>query len=90
MTIIFLLCSLPSVKEKIITGIQEQAEVNLGMSMTFTLFEWLKEAKDELLEDQPAEATVMGVSEITSSIGNISVDDQGEVCYIYPYFCLSM
>ncbi|XP_071539456.1 RWD domain-containing protein 4 [Panulirus ornatus] len=69
---------LPSVKEKIVLGIKEQAEVNLGMSMTFTLFEWLKEGKDELLENQPAEATVIGVSEITSNVGLISVEEQGE------------
>ncbi|XP_053640411.1 RWD domain-containing protein 4 isoform X2 [Cherax quadricarinatus] len=70
---------LPPIKEKITTELQEQAEANLGMSMTFTLFEWLKEAKDEILDHQPAEASVLGVSEITSGIEQISaVDDQGE------------
>ena len=63
-------------------GLKEQAEANLGMSMTFTLFEWLKEAKDELLEDQPAEAPIVNpVSEITSNVAQISVEEETiEVC----------
>lgn len=68
-------------KTRIIEGLQEQAEANLGMSMTFTLFEWLKEAKDELLEDQPTEASPTGTTEIASNVGQLSItDDQGEVC----------
>lgn len=67
---------LASVKEKIIAGLQEQAEANLGMSMTFTLFEWLKEAKDELLDDQPAESSIVNpVSEMTSSVAQLNVED---------------
>lgn len=67
---------LASVKEKIGLGLKEQAEANVGMSMTFTLFEWLKETKDELLEEQPAEATVNNpVSEMTSSVAQITVED---------------
>ncbi|KAG7177601.1 RWD domain-containing protein 4-like [Homarus americanus] len=69
----------PSVKQKITAELHDQAKVNLGMSMTFTLFEWLKEAKDELLENHPTEPLVLGVSEITSEVGQISVnDDHGE------------
>ncbi|XP_066937372.1 RWD domain-containing protein 4 isoform X1 [Macrobrachium rosenbergii] len=67
---------LASVKEKITMGLQEQAEANLGMSMTFTLFEWLKEAKDELLDDQPAEALVSNpVTEITTDVTQIVLND---------------
>lgn len=69
---------LPSVKEKITAELQKQAEVNLGMSMTFTLFEWLKEAKDELLEAQPEEAALPGVSQVIGDVGRLSVDDANE------------
>lgn len=66
---------IPPVKEKIIAELQKQAEINLGMSMTFTLFEWLKEAKDELLDSQPEEASLPPVTEIISDLGRISVED---------------
>lgn len=62
------------------SGLKEQAEINLGMSMTFTLFEWLKEAKEELLEEQPSEAPVNRIAEINSDVGQMTLnDDQGEV-----------
>ncbi|KAK8405956.1 hypothetical protein O3P69_006986 [Scylla paramamosain] len=66
---------LPSVKEKITEELQKQAEINVGMSMTFTLFEWLKEAKDELLESQPEEASLPSVSEVITDLGRIAVED---------------
>ncbi|XP_042871325.1 RWD domain-containing protein 4-like [Penaeus japonicus] len=68
-----------TVKEKILSGLKEQAEINLGMSMTFTLFEWLKEAKEELLEEQPIEAPVNRITEINAEVNQMTInDDQGE------------
>lgn len=66
-------------KEKITAELQKQAEVNLGMSMTFTLFEWLKEAKDELLEAQPEEAASPAMSQVISDVGRLSVEEATEV-----------
>lgn len=65
------------VKEKIVKGLQEQAENNLGMSMTFTLFEWLKEEKGDLLKDQPSEpvAPSSTTEDITNEIGCISINE---------------
>ncbi|KAA0194239.1 hypothetical protein HAZT_HAZT010577 [Hyalella azteca] len=42
----------PSVKERIVKAVREQAESMLGMSMTFSLFEWLKDNHAALLEGQ--------------------------------------
>lgn len=83
--------SVGTVKEKILSGLKEQAEINLGMSMTFTLFEWLKEAKDELLEEQPIEAPVNRITEINAEVNQMTInDDQGEVreCWNYLRLCL--
>ncbi|XP_047476976.1 RWD domain-containing protein 4-like [Penaeus chinensis] len=67
------------VKEKILSGLKEQAEINLGMSMTFTLFEWLKEAKEELMEEQPLEAPVSRIVEINADVSQMTLnEDQGE------------
>ncbi|KAK7083266.1 RWD [Halocaridina rubra] len=68
---------LSSVKEKLCSALLEQAEANIGMSMTFTLFEWLKEAKDEILEDQPAESSVNNsVADISSGVSQLGVDNE--------------
>ncbi|KAK3858658.1 hypothetical protein Pcinc_035164 [Petrolisthes cinctipes] len=69
---------LSSVKEKIISGLKEQAEVNLGMSMTFTLFEWLKEAKDEFLDEQPSVPLPLITAEVTNDVAQMTVEDHGE------------
>ncbi|CAL1543644.1 unnamed protein product [Lymnaea stagnalis] len=42
-----------SVKESVKAGILQQAQDLLGMSMTFSLFEWVKDNLETLLEDQP-------------------------------------
>ncbi|GFS24622.1 RWD domain-containing protein 4A [Elysia marginata] len=42
-----------TVKDAVKTGVLEQAEDLLGMSMTFSLFEWVKDNLDSLLADQP-------------------------------------
>lgn len=54
--------------------------MNLGMSMTFTLFEWLKEAKDDLLDEQPSMPLPPTTAEVTNEVAQMSVEDQGEVC----------
>ncbi|KAJ8967504.1 hypothetical protein NQ314_002819 [Rhamnusium bicolor] len=42
-----------SLKEKIIDIVKVEAEQYLGMSMTYSLFEFVKEKFDELIEEQP-------------------------------------
>ncbi|RUS71592.1 hypothetical protein EGW08_020653 [Elysia chlorotica] len=42
-----------TVKDAVKTGVLQQAEELLGMSMTFSLFEWVKDNLDSLLADQP-------------------------------------
>merc|ERR1712066_1210189 len=44
---------LPAVKQQIIEAVKEEAEQFLGMSMTYSLFEWVRESLDTLLTDQP-------------------------------------
>merc|ERR1719370_1693434 len=44
---------LPSVKEGILKAVKDEAEQFLGMSMTYSLFEWVRESLDTLLENQP-------------------------------------
>merc|ERR1712156_1399982 len=44
---------LPDVKESILKAVKEEAEQYLGMSMTYSLFEWVRETLDTLLENQP-------------------------------------
>jgi len=41
------------VKEAVISGLTEQANDLLGMSMTFTLFEWVKDNLEDVLSQQP-------------------------------------
>ncbi|CAN8016973.1 hypothetical protein HPB47_027411 [Ixodes persulcatus] len=41
------------VKDAIVTALKEQAELELGTPMTYTLLEWAKEHADELTERQP-------------------------------------
>ncbi|KAB7494226.1 RWD domain-containing protein 4 [Armadillidium nasatum] len=70
---------LREVKDKIKCGLEEQAENNLGMSMTFTLFEWLKEAREDLIKDQPTEASVtIFSSEVTNGIDNLDIQENSD------------
>jgi len=43
----------PEVKISIIKAVTEEAEQFLGMSMTYSLFEWVRESIETLLENQP-------------------------------------
>lgn len=47
-----------SLKEKIVKMVQDEAEQYLGMSMTYSLFEFIKEKFDELISDQPDDCIV--------------------------------
>ena len=42
----------PAIKESVISAVNEEAEQYLGMSMTFSLVEYLKENFDTLMADQ--------------------------------------
>lgn len=48
-----------SLKQKVIDLVKSEAEQYLGMSMTYSLFEFLKEKFDNLIEEQP-EVTIDG------------------------------
>ncbi|RXG60221.1 RWD domain-containing protein 4 [Armadillidium vulgare] len=49
------------------------------MSMTFTLFEWLKEAREDLIKDQPTEASVTIFSgEVTNGIDNLDIQENSD------------
>lgn len=61
-----------SVKENIKDKISKEADHYLGESMTFTLFEFLKDFATELVADQPDK-------EITESITKL-------VCILVNYF----
>uniref|UniRef100_A0A8C5QCT8 RWD domain containing 4 n=1 Tax=Leptobrachium leishanense TaxID=445787 RepID=A0A8C5QCT8_9ANUR len=41
----------PSVKHSILKKLQEEVEANLGTAMTYTLFEYAKDNKEELMEN---------------------------------------
>lgn len=48
-----------AVKQSILAKLQEAVEVNLGTAMTYTLFEYAKDNKDQFMENhQPVNSTV--------------------------------
>ena len=60
----------PEVKEKIDLAVREEAEPLLGMSMTYTLFEFVKGELDSLLEDQPEV-----IQEIVEAVEKVKIED---------------
>uniref|UniRef100_A0A803T276 RWD domain containing 4 n=1 Tax=Anolis carolinensis TaxID=28377 RepID=A0A803T276_ANOCA len=44
----------PAVKQSILNKLMEEVEVNLGTSMTYTIFEYAKDNKELFMENQPA------------------------------------
>jgi hypothetical protein len=46
-------CRVKPLKDKIVSLVLEEADQYLGMSMTYTLFEFLKERFDTLIAEQP-------------------------------------
>jgi len=52
---------LPEVRAEIKAKLLEQAEENIGMPMTYTLFEWAKENASSLTASQPEKATGVAI-----------------------------
>lgn len=61
---------LEPVKKSIVEKCGEEAQAYLGMSMTFSLFEWVKESLDQLLQDQPNV-----IQELAERVNNVQVND---------------
>ncbi|OCT99595.1 hypothetical protein XELAEV_18005378mg [Xenopus laevis] len=56
----------PAVKQSILNKLQEQVDANLGTAMTYTLFEFAKDSKEELMENhQPYSSAVAAGNETT-------------------------
>ncbi|CAH1104272.1 unnamed protein product [Psylliodes chrysocephalus] len=62
-----------SLKQKIIDILTSEAEQYLGMSMTYSLFEFLKEKFEDLIEEQPDEPEKLEVEKLC-----ITENDQQE------------
>lgn len=50
-SLISLPCSSSAVKQSILAKLQEAVEVNLGTAMTYTLFEYAKDNKEQFMEN---------------------------------------
>ncbi|KAJ1530690.1 hypothetical protein ONE63_005556 [Megalurothrips usitatus] len=59
---------LPSVKEEILKHIEEETEQYLGMPMTYTIFESVKEKLEDLLKEQPE-----SLQSVTASIDRMDL-----------------
>ncbi|KAL3269199.1 hypothetical protein HHI36_008281 [Cryptolaemus montrouzieri] len=67
----------PSLKEKIISLVTEEGQQFLGMSMTYSLFEFVKEKFDEIIKDQPEQVIDSSlIDKLTISNDNESEDVQ--------------
>ena len=62
---------LPDVKTKILDYVKSEGDQYLGMSMTFTLFEQVKENIEDLLADQPDQ--IEAVKEISEKLEEVEV-----------------
>ncbi|XP_078253211.1 RWD domain-containing protein 4 [Rhinoraja longicauda] len=51
-----------SVKQNIIARLQEQVEANLGTAMMYTLFEWAKDNKEQLMENHRTVVNTVSMS----------------------------
>jgi hypothetical protein len=56
-----------------LNSISEEAEQFLGMSMTYSLFEWVRESLDTLLENQPESLQI-----VCDEVDKLSVKDSSE------------
>lgn len=59
-----------TIKSKVVELISNEAEQYLGMSMTYSLFELIKEKFDELIEEQNNEAI-----EVTDDVKDLSINE---------------
>lgn len=57
-------CRIIQLKNKIIDLLNNEAQQYLGMSMTYSLFEFVKEKFDELIEEQPNEPEKLDVEKL--------------------------
>jgi hypothetical protein len=67
------------VKQKLIGCVLEQAEGMVGMSMTYTLIEYLKENIEELLKDLPED-----LADVSEAIKTASLEEKGNA---FSYHC---
>ncbi|XP_029790155.1 RWD domain-containing protein 4 isoform X4 [Suricata suricatta] len=66
-TIIFLVrCRSSAVKQSIVAKLQEAVEVNLGTAMTYTLFEYAKDNKEQFMENHQPVTSTIPISSIIS------------------------
>ncbi|XP_063974079.1 RWD domain-containing protein 4 [Diachasmimorpha longicaudata] len=65
---------IPSVKSKIVSHINAEAEQWLGCAMTYTLFQSVQEHLSELIEDQPESIVDISAQTAKLSIGNDTAD----------------
>ena len=65
---------LAEVKAKIISTAEEEGQQYLGMSMTYTLIEYIKENFDSLMENQPETSSEVIVAE---AVEKVSLEDPG-------------
>lgn len=70
-----------SLKDKIVNMIKEEAEQYLGMSMTYSLMEFLKEKFDELIAQQPEEPEKLEMEKICIT------DQEPQVSYLIRIVC---
>ena len=66
---------LAGVKTAVLAALQEEAEQYLGMGMTYTLFEWMREQLDTLLATQPET-----LQQISEDLADLKVADFNNVC----------
>ncbi|XP_044753794.1 RWD domain-containing protein 4 [Coccinella septempunctata] len=69
----------PSVKEKIKDLVIEQGNQFLGMSMTYSLFEAVKEKFEELIQEQPDKVDPSSIDRLTISDNVESIQDSKKI-----------
>ncbi|KAE8629825.1 hypothetical protein XENTR_v10000606 [Xenopus tropicalis] len=63
----------PAVKQSILSKLQEQVDANLGTAMTYTLFEFAKDNKEDLMENhQPHSNTNAPGNDITVETASVT------------------
>merc|ERR1712062_965380 len=67
---------IPSVKSKISDFVRTEGEMYLGMSMTFTIFEQVKENIEDLLADQPDQIEI--VNEVREKLEDVDLHQTKE------------
>lgn len=67
---------IPSVKSKILDFAKNEGEQFLGMSMTFSIFEQIKENLTDLLSEQPEELEV--IKDVSEKMENLEVEESSK------------